>query len=61
MSKKLYIDVFIKLIYPEMTELAMTTLSEQDCIEDATKLIKELKAEIERLQEYEWKYEELCK
>lgn len=42
MSRKPYIDKFIKLIYPEMTELAMAILSEEECIKDATKLIKEL-------------------
>ena len=50
MRSKPYIDVFIKLIYPEMTELAMATLSEEDCIKNATKLIVK---QAERIKELE--------
>lgn len=50
MGEKPYIDIFIKLIYPEMTELAMATLSEEDCVNDAVTLIKE---QAERIKELE--------
>ena len=41
---------FIKAVYPEMTELAMTANTEKTCLVEATKLIQDLRQKVERLQ-----------
>ena len=45
-----YIHDFIEQVYPESVELALDVFNEKTCLEDATALIKDLKAENERLK-----------
>ena len=45
-----YIKKFIEVVYPEAPDLALQTFNEKVCVQDATTLICELKAEIERLK-----------
>jgi len=42
-------ELFIKTVYPDMTELAMAANTEESCLRDATKLINDLRAELERI------------
>ena len=45
-----YVQEFIKEVYPDMTDLAMTCNTEKSCLVDATKLIRNLRAEIEAMK-----------
>jgi len=44
-EKKKIVERFIKTIYPEMTELAMSVNTEETCLRDAIELINELRAD----------------
>lgn len=47
---KTFLEEFIKEVYPEKTELCMVVNSEKTCLIDATKLIRELKAELAKVK-----------
>ena len=59
-SKKQTVERFIKMIYPDMTELAIAANTEDSCLRDATTLIKGLQAKVkEQDQEIKKVREEL--
>ena len=49
-SKKQIVERFIKTIYPEMTELAMSANTEDSCLRDAIILIEGLRARVKELE-----------
>jgi len=43
------VAAFCKAVYPEMTELCMTTNGEEEILKEATRLIQEVQARADRL------------